>query len=298
MPDATRPFWVHFLDHYWVDGPAPELGYVARVGRTYEVQVHGFESMYHVLRDLILDHPTDFSDEFKKAHEAGGFHIVLLKPQVDIHTWRGDEQSSEALWLIADPETGVVRFAPIGLPHQNATLDEIRATIDAGYVAAKPDEVVIVITEGIGGDGLEIDLVRWLLEQGVDLGLEGLKGYLWYKLISLFTKYVRNGRRDRRARAVARAWAGRQVFTPYQLRMFLDTKDAWTLGELSRALTIPLDVCRQLVKSLGYVRDAGNTWRLGTSKKARRRRQRWLDEEFSDPLGFHFDSYPSEPFEG
>lgn len=127
---------------------------------------------------------------------------------------------------------------------------------------------------GRGGDVPPPDLVIWLLEHGVDLGV----GMLGAALFEKFAARFRGTKADKQARKIAKAWANGGIESPFVLRRFVDLKDSWVTDELSERLGINIITARHLLCSLGYVEEE-RVWKLGKSRRAQKARKKWIEDE-------------------
>ncbi|GAA1215975.1 hypothetical protein GCM10009655_14120 [Rhodoglobus aureus] len=168
------------------------------------------------------------------------------------------------------------------------TFRGLREASRAGLSQPSPEVIAVVRTAGWGGDPIWIDIVSWLVDHGVEIGIGAGAAILREKAIMPL--------RSRRAKKVAQAWKEHNLHAPYQLRALVDRKEKWITGDLCRLLDIDPKTARQLLTSLGFVPDAGHNWVLGTSDAAIERRNRWMKDEFSDTMGAYFEVEPNGTF--
>lgn len=224
-----------------------------------------------------------FSDDVREAFLSGQHGYVSLLPAgVNLDDW--DPQAGEAQqvsWLVVSSE-GAIRFAPrFPDPFLAAlTVEELRNLVDAGFAIGNPERVLVTIPWGTGGGDGTVDIVNWLLDQGVDLSWQLPRDALITWLSAGLFRGVRGGLRDRRARRVAVLWAEQSgIRYPRQLRAFTDLRREWSLDEVARRLTIPKPLAKSLLKALGHVEDARSNWVIGTSKGSLALRRTWVHNE-------------------
>lgn len=168
---------------------------------------------------------------------------------------------------------------------EHPTFRDIERLVEAGYIPGRADHIVVHYREGTGGDSAFLDIANWLLTVGVDIGIGVAVDQFAHRVLAPLTRRLRNSRRDRHARKVAALWAHRELKYPWQLREWIDTKTEWTDQEIAKRLAISPKSAAQLLRALGFQKDALDRWHPGTAKKARRRRKRWEDREFVDLFG-------------
>lgn len=169
-----------------------------------------------------------------------------------------------------------MRFVPM-ISLSTATLEEVQATVDAGYLDGDPSEWLVDIEGGWGGGGPTIEwLIQFLLVRGVNLAIDAT-------IVATFTlgrTAARDTLANRRARRPAQHWAERRgLSSPHQLREWLDRVESWTWSDVANRLGIDADTAQSLLVALGYERDAGGRWRLGYSEDAAARRRGWIARE-------------------
>lgn len=157
----------------------------------------------------------------------------------------------------------------------------------------EPHHYLLVVFEGSGGDTNWIDLANWLWVHGVPLGRDAALTWAGARALRWLRGKLRYGLEDRQARMVAMLWKDMQeISSPYQLRYLIDRRSEWIVDDLGKKLRVNPAVCKALLKSLGYVPDAAGAWHLGTGKKAKLRRQKWIADEAKDELSATFELYP------
>lgn len=300
-PDDRIRITFHFQERHWFeDGPDnPPPNGNRQIGRSIELDVHPNQSLVGFINLHIAENPGDFP-KFQTVDGHREVDLVLIRPAVATEDWRFDwERDTTGIDLVIGPYSEAVQWLNFDNDWERtlATPDTVRAAIDAGLLDGKRDEFVVFVHYPSGGDwGWWPEVGEWLFDQGVDLGLEPVKAWIAYKVGSIFTKYIRNGRRARRARRIARDWENRGLTAPFQLRTFVDLKRTWTPAELGKRLAVQPAVGQQILKALGYEPDAGGVWRLGTRRKAIKRRARWMAREHTgDPRNSAYDSDEDSP---
>jgi hypothetical protein len=248
--------------------------------RMLHVEVYPDEYVWAAAeRALAMAEQTQTVLWLRKQMQQDAGYLTALRPAGTRIGSYGPDEDEAWLYYTIDPD-GSLRQHP-WLDHRFMTLAEVEQVTGAGYLHADPHQYVIHGPEGFGGDFGLWDVAGWLYEQGVDiagpLARDGV--ILW--TIDRLTRRLRNSRADRRARRAAWEWTHQNIEAPFQLRQFLDTKPDWTRDEVDIRLFKHVNpkAAKQLLVALGYESDAGGTWRLGTSKKAIRKRARWLKAE-------------------
>ncbi|MAT17871.1 MAG: hypothetical protein CMF56_04815 [Leifsonia sp.] len=177
--------------------------------------------------------------------------------------------------------SGVLVLAPhLSDSYPDATFHDLDVAVEAGYVSAQPTQIVVRLQGGRGGDGPPLsDIVIWLLDHGVDIGITAVAEFAAYRLIRSARRRRRTSRADRHARFLASEWALRNISRPATLRLWIDTKGEWSASEVADRLTLSTKSAKQLLRAVGYEEDALATWRPGTSRRSKRRRDVWLRDE-------------------
>lgn len=223
--------------------------------------------------------------DFANSPQTGTTRLVT-SPRAD-RTRVGDEIDVVMPEFLIRSD-GTVDFSRIVFA-KPVTFRGLRNAFEAGLDQPSPEVVAIVPPAGWGGDPFAIDILAWLLDHGVEIGIGfGAK---------ILSEKVGMPLRSRRARKVAKSWKDHNLYAPYQLRLLIDRREKWNVGDLSRLLDVDNEVARQLLTSLGYVRDAGHNWVLGTSDVAISRRDRWKRDEYADPMGAYFEVNPNGNFD-
>lgn len=278
----TRPVKFHLLSRYYGD---ESKAYVSTSPRSLsgliQLEVGGGEYIWEAARRAIVADVTGIVPEIVKQRVSDGiFYLTMWRAG---QPWR--EHDDETYLIYSFDGIGGLQLHP-WLDHQRITLDEIEDVAEAGYLLGDPHQFVIHTHEGSGGDFGVWDIATWLYQQGVDIGVPLLRDGLVVWLWSGATRRFRNSRADRRSRGVAWDWSNRNIEAPFQLRQFLDTKRDWTVAEVDRRLFGKRNevASSQLLTALGFAPDAGQVWWLGTSKKAIRRRAKWMKAEERENL--------------
>lgn len=153
------------------------------------------------------------------------------------------------------------------------TVGDLRRSGLSGYIPGNWDRIVVMRPEGLGGGDFVADLADFLTNVGVDLVASGtMLGS------GIVVNRFRRRRNDREARRLAAEWVGRGLSDPYFLREWFDRKGLWTTHEVGQRLGLTSSQAGQLLRSAGYeyVADVGR-WSIGTTRRAKRRRRRWLE---------------------
>lgn len=179
------------------------------------VQPSSSESVLGRATTELFEHYKDYLHQgfdHQRADSWSHFHFTLFKPGVDASSFQGHRDEVPLPYSFGSDfysgnrgsDFSALHFSPFPYEsHPGATFDDIDVAVSAGYVHAEPNHIVIRYVEGRGGDAQAFDIVSWLLDQGVDLGVDLVAGYVGYRFIQPLLRRVRNGRIDRRARKVA-----------------------------------------------------------------------------------------------
>jgi len=227
-------------------------------------------------------------DEVRNSILDGYFYFELLPEGVTSAAFTPGVDEAEPINWTFDPVLGLV--IPFDVLHRDSaqlvTPRELRELIEEGYAKGNPTELVVVVPNGLGGGGPVSDFVEWLLDVGVDIGIDVAIITPVHLLLAKLTSRVRGGIRDRRARRLAALWESRNLREPEQLRRFFEVKDTWTVAEVMKRTRLAKASSKQLLRALGYEPDAADTWRIGMSRKAKRRRAKWVRLEGRFAEGF------------
>ncbi|POH68957.1 hypothetical protein C3B61_03390 [Cryobacterium zongtaii] len=155
-----------------------------------------------------------------------------------------------------------------------------RATRDE-YTEYDWTDVLVWETDGgRGGDQMEYDLVSFLLDHGVDLGI-GASTWAGARLTKFLFKIRRTRKADRLARLAVRRWGNRGFDSPWMIRIWFETKEQWKLREVSKRLQISEMTAAEILQALGYERisERPELWILSEKPAAKRKRQKWMKSE-------------------
>lgn len=237
-------------------------------------------SVQHSIALAISESPSILSAKIRAAATEQSFYFTMLR-HIDEDGTLLDEFVQYNLEF-----DGSIRMA--GIHERNSiSIHTTAELIDCGYVKAIPYAYVFRISEGRGGDGGWWDIANFLYAHGVDIGLSNARDFLISLIISKSIGRLRGSALDRKARSVAQDWVNRSIQSPHQLRNWIDAKSEWTPEEVNKRLFRHKNSVGsvQLLKALGFTRTARGTYVIGTSKKASRRRRKWLDSERENLMG-------------
>lgn len=265
-----------------------------RITRSVVVDVSPEEQVLDVAAKIILDERLLKEDVYSPSESPkSAIYFSLLRPGVRSSDYSGTQDDVGVPYVFYSnpydfgegPEKREIHFVRGPLQsHPDACFQDVEEAVSSGYVSGQPDQIIIRLVPGMGGDVPPFDLVVWLLDQGVDVGLDIVAGYIGYRFLHPLAAKVRNGRADRRARRVAVDWSSKNLEAPSQLREWIESKSTWDPHEIAQRLRVNRAVAVQLLKALGYEENTLGEWSPGTSKKARRRHDRWLMKEFESPF--------------
>lgn len=243
----------------------------------YSLLVDPGMPLREALADQLRRTPLEHLPESLLTH-AGELQGVLRLAPTGISV--NEVNNHDKLELVTVLVTRGSPLARFDLHHHWFSLDDVVITHKAGLLKGDGRHWAITINDGFGGDETWVDLIAFLLEHGIDIGIDFGIGIAAEHLRHRATSRFRNGKRERQARRVAHHWATQQgIRTPMTLRWFLDRKDSWTESELMGRLGISRTAVRQLLKGLGYDKSANGEWRLGGKSKHLKRRARWIRDE-------------------
>lgn len=198
-------------------------------------------------------------------------------------TTLADYELPSLIWNIRDGDGEL--YVTFGMLRGPYVIGDLIAASRAGYDDHDWTDLVVWRSDGgRGGDSIWFDMLSFLQEQGVTieaLSIDGVKtvaagtaGYFAKRLRDAFSRR----RRDKKARYLVRQWESRNI-TPYTLRAWFDAKSKWSTAEVSRRLNLTRRSAGALLKALGYAHRGDDIWTLSESKKARKRRAKWLKAE-------------------
>jgi hypothetical protein len=165
----------------------------------------------------------------------------------------------------ADPDA-ILFSHPLWDYHFHLSFADIKWFTDTGHVQGQFGEFVISAPGGAGGDSTFTDLAGWLLDHGVDIGIEITRDVILFKVLAPILRRFRRSRADKHMRKIAALWEYRELRYPAQLREFFDTKQHWTVREVAKRLSLSDTSSKQLLVALGYDERAAKQWSYGLSK--------------------------------
>lgn len=155
------------------------------------------------------------------------------------------------------------------------TLGDLLRGADAGYTQQDWSLIVRVAPMGLGDGTPVTDLLKFLLDHGVDVATAG-----WW-IFGFGRRRRKSARHNELLREIADRWTKGGLYQPWVLRGWLETKREWQAIEVSKRLRITEPAARQLLTALGYERRPGTSiWALGISRRAKRKRKDWVDAEW------------------
>lgn len=255
------------------------------IGHRFTIEVYEDEAIWPALQRAVSLLPDEvISARIREMIADGNLELKFLANGKSREDWSGWDDSVDIDYLLQNDD------GPVYVPSRPdlewvASIRSIEEAKNAGLFSGQADQVIPFVSEGRGGGGEVWDLANWLLEQGVDVGWSMPRDAAILWIGRWTTRRVRHSWADRQARKVILDWQQRRIESPYQLRRFMDRKTAWTADEIGRRLRVPRNVASKLLKALGYEEDAGGSWRLGVSKKARKRRAKWTRAEEREMFG-------------
>lgn len=280
MINKTRQVTFHLLSHYADDNSGGRRADANRgLGHAITATAESREPLGNVTQRAVRESGEVIPSALVHAVEENRFYLTGWRPTSG---WQED-QDEEYLTYMIEGDAIVVLFP---FDHFRLTPGGVAETIEAGYLDAEVDHFVVHTHEGRGGDFGAWDIVTWLYGQGVDVGVPLVRDGLINWVAAWVTRRLRNSYVDRRARMFALRWENRNIRSPFHIRFWLDKKDRWTVEEIDRRLfdSENAGASKKLLEALGYEEDAGNGWRLGVSKRAKRRRASWLAGELDGGL--------------
>lgn len=188
------------------------------------------------------------------------------------------------VWSVNELGALYARFSY--LPHAHWSMGDLRRASDDGYSEFDWTDVLVWESDGgIGGDQAEYDLLSFLLEHGVELGV-GATSWAGAWLAKFGLRLRRTRKADRRARIVVRRWNNRGYDNPWMIRAWFESKEKWRLPEVSKRLQIPQATAADILRALGYERmsEQRAAWILSTRAGAVRKRKKWKRSETTTDL--------------
>ncbi|MFD1722940.1 hypothetical protein [Amnibacterium endophyticum] len=226
------------------------------------------------LRDLIAQTLSDWNSGYlpQESHIAFCELGTGSEPRRD-----GTVALVESLMIpFAVRPDGSVRVAD--LLARDLTAGELRRAVRAGYIAGRWDRLVLRPQEGMGGDTLAFDVLRWMSTLGIQplAPLSSAPAVLLGWLIRHYWPLGRTRRRQREARRVAAQLRDSGLQYPTTLMRLIDTKTEWQARQLGRALRVHPRTARQLLQAAGWVHAADQRhWIKDQQLTGQQMRQRW-----------------------
>lgn len=156
------------------------------------------------------------------------------------------------------------------------TVGDLRRSSENGYLLGAWDQIVVMEPEGLGGPG---ELVSPFLDFLESVGVDIVAGAVLAGSVKIAATVGREVC-DRRARQVIDSWHEHGINGPWVIRRWIDQKRSWPASEVATRLSINQAEAESLLKALGYdYSDRLIEWTVGTTKKAKKRRERWEDAE-------------------
>jgi|GEM_PF-3740216 len=149
-------------------------------------------------------------------------------------------------------------------------------------------DLCVVVWEPEGVGGLEPEVAQLIQFLSGHLFLNGIEVPVWEAVKKVAPTVAAKGvarvpgrLRERRLKRVARQWADRKIDSPLMLRQWIHAKGEWIAEDVARGLSLEKKEAQALLVALGFEREKHDlVWRRSRSKRASRRLQEWLDEEF------------------
>lgn len=157
---------------------------------------------------------------------------------------------------------------------EQITVAEFVRAIESGYYRVREPALLVGRYHAWGGNGfIAKDIFEWLIHQVPEI----LVGYGLSEGVGRLQK-----NRERKLRATAAKWASRRITSPYQLRQWVEKKQAWSPTEIATRLELPEASAEALLTELGYERIDRGSYVLHSSVEALRKRDLWIYYETSD----------------
>jgi hypothetical protein len=273
-----------------LDMPRFHMDEGIRVSTFPSVQIdsHDWQDFHHQLGEAIdyLDPDKELIRLWPHGDRRLAYAVRRRNSEPE-HATIGDYELPHVVWAVRGDGTLYCRFS--NLPHSSWAMGELRqATLDDYTEHDWTDVIVWEMDGGTGGDSAEYDLISFLLENRVDLGLAAVSATsvvgVW--LTKLGLRIHRTRKSDRAARIAVRRWGNRGFDSPWLLRKWFETKDQWRLPEICKRLQISEVTAKDILAALGYkpLIERRDVWTLSAHSKAVRKRNKWLKAETTEGL--------------
>lgn len=192
----------------------------------------------------------------------------------------------ERLWLVDGK--GRLSVADTYAPASGHwSIAGIRRSVESGYDGHDWFDVIIFEHEGgRGGDPHVYDFISFVWEHGIDLAfLTSSGGWISSRFWKIGRRVWRSRRSDLEARRLVQSWQFAGLQDPRFIREWFDTKELWEPGEVARRLGVGSVLAMEFLTGLGYEPVRGRlSWALGTSRRAKSRRAKWMRSETTHEL--------------
>lgn len=219
---------------------------------------------------------ADQAGAYRQAHRRSELYVrptAIPASTATLHDyhavneiWAVDERGALFAWSFFDRRDLPVR-------------DVLRATLD-GYNHLDFLDVIIASPAGRGGDTTAFSWIEFF--GGLGLGLA--TNIVWVTATRALARMgiiVRTKREDAEIARIAAMWVSRGISSSFRLRRWLEIKEQWSAVEVAQRLSLETEPALRLLVALGYepLVDDPDAFVLGTGKRAKGRRSRWLKQE-------------------
>lgn len=199
-----------------------------------------------------------------------GYYLTFATPE--------HEPSVAAQWRFQQDYYGVDATGRLFIDDvqlKRMTVGDLARSGRAGYLVGAWDRIVVMRPEGLGGGSPVVDLVAQFVDFLDKVGFELAVGTASTQL-GRVAERINTVRGDVRVRKIIRSWDDRGIDRPWEIRRWIDMKTRWDAAEVAKRLRIERTEAESLLRALGFDFEARlDSWTVGTTEKARKRRKKW-----------------------
>lgn len=248
----------------------------------FDASLGEHESLRSALLQLAFSNPTAFSDEERDCIFRDVTVFELLSDDFDATDLTRLEHRRDIRFTL--DELGRVSVWDQD-SRNDATLGDLyRAVKDGVYPGTTELRLFVGIPGGWGDTGSAGgDPWMTLTTAALNLATDKLVDVTLGVALSSAFGIGRALLERRNVRHQALLWRQQGFVTSGDLHEFIDGRQPWTLSKLAQRIALPEDDTRRLLERIGYEAAADGRWSAGHSKRAMKRRHRWLGKILWEP---------------